>query len=333
MILTWKILNNKKGLVSSPFIFVLNLPFLLTYSRFGDKISVKINEMSEEMKLKLGNVIGGGEKSYQKLAEYGYQCADFQLANTESFWYTCSADEFEKGLKREKAWADENGIEIHQAHGPWDKLDIELSQDFSYEKFRNLLEIRKRSISACPYLGCKNWVIHPIFPYTSDDTLKGMEEETYKRNVEFYSELVETAREYDVTICFENMPHVRFSLAEVDKIKLVIDEIGDEHFKACLDTGHVNCFTTRNLGDAVRVLGKDLRVLHVHDNKVVRDSHEFPYFGTADWDSFYEGLVDVGYNGVFNLETTPSWKLEPGLYDDMAKCLVRIAKQIIHYDE
>jgi len=236
-------------------------------------------------------------------------------------------------LKREKAWADEYGMEIHQMHGPWDKYDSQLSVDFTREKLKYLMDTRKKSISACPYLGCKNWVIHPIFPYTSDDTQKGMEEETYKRNFEFYSELLETAKEYDVTICFENMPHLRFSLAEVDKIKKFVDDINDDHFKACLDTGHVNCFDTRNLGDAVRILGKDLRVLHVHDNRFGRDSHDMPYFGSADWESFYEGLKDIGYNGVFNLETSPSWKLGEELYDEMAVLLVKIAKQVMHYDE
>ncbi len=285
------------------------------------------------MKLRLGCGSGGGEKSYKKLHEYGYQCADFQMANTEAFWYTCSASDFEKRLKQEKAWADENQIGIHQMHGPWDKNDSELYKDLSPENLKRLLEQRKKSISACPYLGCKNWVIHPIFPYSVNDALEGKSEETYKLNVEFYSELLETAKEYDVTICYENMPHPNFSLNEVDKIKKVIDDINDDHFKACLDTGHVNCFNTRNLGDAVRILGKDLRVLHVHDNRFGRDSHDMPYFGTADWDSLYEGLCDIGYDGVFNLETAPSWKLDADLYDEMAKLLVKIAKRIIHYDE
>lgn len=285
------------------------------------------------MKLRLGTGSGGGERAYQKLSSYGYQCVDFQMAHTEGFFYTCSPSEFETYLKREKAWADEYGMEIHQMHGPWDKYDSQLGLDFTPENLKYLMDTRKKSISACPYLGCKNWVIHPIFPYTSDDTLKGMEEETYKVNFEFYSELLETAKQNDVTICFENMPHPRFSLAEVDKIKKLIDDINDDHFKACLDTGHVNCFETRNLGDAVRILGKDLKVLHVHDNRFGRDSHDLPYFGSADWESFYEGLKDVGYNGVFNLETAPSWKLNEELYDEMAKLLVKIAKQVMHYDE
>ena len=285
------------------------------------------------MKLRIGRGTGGGEAGYIKNREYGFQCSDFQMANTSAFWYTCTPSELEKHLLQEKKWADENGIEIHQMHGPWDKKDSALCQDFTTEKLKPLLEDRKKSIEACTYLGVKNWVIHPIFPYASNDVDLGLSEETYKCNFEFYSELLETAKKYDVTICFENMPHARFSMAEVDVIKKFIDDMNDDHFKACLDTGHVNCFDTRNLGDAVRILGKDLRVLHVHDNRFGRDSHDIPYFGTADWDSFYEGLKDVGYNGVFNLETGAPRNLPQPLYDEMTLLLIKISKQIMHYDE
>ena len=63
------------------------------------------------MKLRLGTGSGGGERAYAKLGSYGYQCVDFQMANTESEWYSFSSTVFEKYLKREKAWADEYGIE------------------------------------------------------------------------------------------------------------------------------------------------------------------------------------------------------------------------------
>lgn len=285
------------------------------------------------MKLRLGNSSGGGEKSYRKLHEYGYQCADFQMAHTDSYLFTCSHSDFEKTLRQEKAWADANEIEIHQMHGPWDAADNELEHDLTPERLKTMLEARKKSIEACTYLGCKNWVIHPIFPYGRSDERIEKGDEAYKVNLEFYSELVKTAKEYDVTICFENMPFYDSCLNNVDKIKKFIDEINDDHFKVCLDTGHVICLNDRTLGDAVRTVGKDLRVLHVHDSRPGYDFHMMPYFGSADWEDFYNGLVDVGYGGVFNLETSPSWNLAPEIYDEMSKILVKIAKQVIHYDK
>lgn len=285
------------------------------------------------MKLKLGNSAGGGEKSYVKLREYGYQCADFQMAHTDSYLFTCSHSDFEKTLRQEKAWAAANEIEIHQMHGPWDAADNELEFDLTTERLRSMLEARKRSISACPYLGCKNWVIHPIFPYGREDEKVGKQAESLKINFEFYSELIETAKEYDVTICFENMPFGFCSLNSVSKIKKFIDKINNEYFKACLDTGHVIAINDVTAGEAVGILGKDLKVLHVHDSRPGYDLHMMPFFGNIDWEDFYQGLCDVEYNGVFNLECSPPSKLAPDIRESMNHILVRLAKQIIHYEE
>lgn len=285
------------------------------------------------MNLRLGRTSGGGEKTYRKLNECGYQCADYQMNQTASYLFTCSHSDFEKTLRQEKVWADAYQIEIHQMHGPWDAADNELEHDLTTERLKTMLGVRKRSIEACTYLGCKNWVIHPIFPYGREDEKVGKSEETYKINFEFYSELLETAREFDVTICFENMPFHFFCLNSVSKIKKFIDDINHEHFKACLDTGHVIGINDVSLGEAVRILDKDLKVLHVHDSRPGYDLHAMPYFGTADWDDFYRGLCDVDYNGVFNLECSAPGKIAPSIRCDLDKILVRLAKQVIHYDE
>ena len=282
------------------------------------------------MKLKIGASSGGGEHSYKKLAEYGYQCADFQMANTGAYWYTCTHNEFEKVLKQEKAWADAYGIEIHQMHGPWGEPDNQLEFDLTPKSLKSMLDDRKKSIEACTYLGCKNWVIHPIFPYGREDEKVGKVEESLKINFEFYSELVETAREYDVTICFENMPFGFCSLNSVSKIKNFIDKMNNNHFKACLDTGHVMAIGDVTSGEAARIFGKDLRVLHVHDSRPGYDLHMMPYFGCIDWEDFYNGLCDIGFNGVFNLECAPPNKIAHDLRVEFAKLQIGLAKQILH---
>ncbi|MBR7063270.1 MAG: sugar phosphate isomerase/epimerase, partial [Clostridia bacterium] len=50
--------------------------------------------------------------------------------------------------------------------------------------------------------------------------------------------------------------------------------------------------------------GRDyLRVLHVHDNNGVGDFHWLPETGVIDWDNFSRALRDIGFTGVFSLET------------------------------
>jgi hypothetical protein len=99
-------------------------------------------------------------------------------------------------------------------------------------------------------------------------------------------ELLETAKAYDITICLENMPMLEFSLSVPEKILELVNAIDDEHFKICLDTGHVSVFPDLCLAEETRVLGKQIRVLHVHDNHLGEDVHMLPYFGTIDWAGF-----------------------------------------------
>ena len=56
-----------------------------------------------------------GDKKYNKLKEHGFSCVDFNMANTNTDIYTSPASD--ELLLREKALADDAGIEIHQAHG------------------------------------------------------------------------------------------------------------------------------------------------------------------------------------------------------------------------
>lgn len=280
------------------------------------------------MHLKIGIGSGGGLASYQYFKDCGYDCIDFSLMHTNSCWYTLSKEEAEKRLLQEKAWAKEVGLELHQCHGPWMSWEIYLTE----EQRRERMEENKRSLWCASVLGIKNWVIHPIFPFNHDDKGGTMWDESFRINLDFYKELLETAKKYGITICLENVPFPGFGLSEIHRIKEFVDTVNDEHFKICLDTGHVNCFKTRDLGEAVRLCGKDLRVLHVHDNRGW-DSHDIPYFGEANWESFYKGLVDIGYQGVFNFETGPRPNMGDALNKDIYRMMVKIARHIMHDDD
>ena len=59
------------------------------------------------------------------------------------------------------------------------------------------------------------------------------------------------------------------SIATPEKILEFVKEINDDHFKICLDTGHVSVFSELSIGNEIRKLGDYIRVLHIHDNMVV----------------------------------------------------------------
>lgn len=80
--------------------------------------------------------------------------------------------------------------------------------------------------------------------------------------------------------------------------------------------------------DVVREMGAEIKVLHVHDNMRDRDFHLWPTKGTIDWSGFMQALRDIGYDGVFSLETAPDKNLEGDAYAEAFTQLCQLAKQV-----
>lgn len=264
-----------------------------------------------------------GKDTYKKLKEHGFSCSDFNMMDKKSIIYSPKKADYV--LLAEKELATDAGIIINQVHGPWDWPP----NDSTAEKLKEKMDIMKTSIRATALLGCKNWVIHPLVPFGIDDMNIDKSNETRKINVDFMKELLNIAKEYDITICLENMPMHKFSLSKPNAIHDIVSEINDDNFKMCLDTGHVSVFGELRVGDEVRRIGKDIKVLHVHDNKYGKDLHLMPYFGIIDWDDFSRALKEIKFDGSFSLETIPPGVLPDKIFEDMCKSLFNIANEII----
>ena len=271
------------------------------------------------------------EKAYLKLREYGFSAVDFNaISNTDTAYYTLPESRSDELLLRHRRLCEEAGLEIFQVHGPWRWPPFDGTPEGREER----LEKMKKSIRMASILGAKYWVVHPIMPFGVDDIGTGNEQATWELNRGFMGELLKTAHEYDVTICLENMPMLDFSLATPEKILEFVKEMDDDLFRICLDTGHVQVFASRGikLDEETRRLGNYIKCLHVHDNKQERDLHLFPTFGNADWKDFSKALNDIGYDGVFSLETAPPDSVSDELYEDMTVLLVRIVREILGYE-
>ena len=259
------------------------------------------------------------EIRYQKMKEHGFTCADYGMSNTEVAPYTLDDAEFDAYLTEERRLAEDAGIVISQVHGPWRWPP----QDATEEDRAERMEKMKRSIRGTAVLGCKNWIVHPIMPYGINELGTDDAQKTWDLNVVFMRELLACAKEHDIIICFENMPMPNFSLGSVDAIMRFVNEMNDDHFRVCLDTGHVNVFPGHTLYDAVHMIGDKLQTLHVHDNSGKSDEHRLPWLGTADWEGFGRALREIGFDGVFSYETGPAIALPVDLYGDMLRFMVK----------
>ena len=272
-----------------------------------------------------GNFDRFGESKFEKIKEAGFSCVDYSICNTDIFLYNAPFDEAKEYMLKEKDLAFKAGIKIEQMHGPWRFPP----RDFEDADRAERMEKMKRSIRLASLLDCKNWVVHPIMPFGIEDKGTGNEEKTYEFNISFMKDLLVTAKECGVTICLENMPFKDFTISTPDEILRVVNEINDDNFKICLDTGHVVCINEETPADAVRKLGDKISALHVHDTRAFHDDHTMPYFGVINWKDFGKALNEIGFEGGFSWEITLGSKFSDKTFMSTAKLLSDIAGEII----
>lgn len=232
----------------------------------------------------------------------------------KSTFYDLEENDFFAYLEGIKSAAEKNGIKIWQCHAPFPSYRFDAEDDVnSY-----IESVIKKTVAAAGYLNCPYIVIHPVnFAYgTTADR-----EEIFNRNVEFYSRFIDDLKKHNVVACLENM-WVRYKKKifestcndydEVNRyIEVLNQKAGAECFAFCLDTGHA-VLTGANIRHAVKTLGKNLKILHLHEVDGIEDSHTMPFtLGAVDWDYIMCALRDYGYSGTLNFEASESWLMFP----------------------
>ncbi len=265
-----------------------------------------------------------GNNIYKKIKAFGYDCIDFNIGNPSTKYYTATHEEAKSFILMDKQLIDDAGLAVSQVHGPsfWPPAcQTELDYTARMDKIKFSMELTA-------LLGCKYWVIHPIMQYGGNDLVSGDTQKTWDINIKLMSELLQKAKEQGVVICLENMPLPEFSIANYEQILKFVQTMNSDNFKICLDAGHTTAFGYNTLSQAVRTLGNNIRVLHVHDNMHGRDMHLMPYCGKIDWDSFARALADIKFDGVLSLETRPNEALSNELFEDMSIMQAKIARSI-----
>ncbi|MBQ9113070.1 MAG: sugar phosphate isomerase/epimerase [Clostridia bacterium] len=246
--------------------------------------------------MKLGSNMGifncYGEEKYKRMKEFGFDFADVVI---DGVLRGMTEKEYSDKILHEKKLADEAGVTIWQAHGPWRYPPHDETEELRAER----AEVMRRAIRCAAMIDCKYWVIHPLMPFGPNDDFDT--EQFFKINYDFFRALLPTAKENGVTICFENMPMTKLSISSPEKTLEFIRAINDDNFKMCLDTGHCSRLGI-SPADAVRLAGADMKVMHVHDNLGDHDSHMPMLTGIIDWKAYYDALVEIGFDGVFSLE-------------------------------
>ncbi len=242
----------------------------------------------------------GWEKAIELVAEAGFDCWDFSMFGMASYqWETDTV--VKKGhlledrktavpfAEKLRKIADSCGIKCNQSHAPFPVKNREI---------RDMLPL---ALELTAIAGGDICVVHP-------DNDKSPEE-----NAELFRELLPAARKLGVRIATENMWNwndkedcaAPAACSDGPNFKSHIDIVNDPYLVACVDIGHAEMRgLNTSAPEMIRELGPRVKALHLHDNDRHRDFHMLPFTGSVEYEPVVKALCDIGYKGVFTLESS-----------------------------
>jgi len=258
-------------------------------------------------------------------ARAGFDALDFNTALTRY-----APDSYAEIMAEAKEYAANKGLRFEVCHlpfgnRPWTK-DRELDDFHAH---------MKRSIDAASILGVDYAVIHPVgTTKLARDCDKALSLELEKRVL---SPFVEWGAAKGVNVVVENM---RIA-AEQEKEMSTPFILGRENSTAehlckiadmlgigiCWDFGHSHIGGIRQ-SDALKCIGKRLKMLHVCDNHKYLDEHLAPFFGSIDWKDVADGLSAIEYRGLFNFEIAAA-RIPEEAREIYARYLIAAAEEIV----
>ena len=281
--------------------------------------------------------------SMKRLADLGFEAIDYNIDHILYPWKYVKGEEdapiaklplpeFIEHYRPMKEAAEENGIVFSQMHAPF-PLFIDGKDEFN----DFAIEVASKIIAVCDFVDCRALVIHPYASQSGD------KQHEFEVNFAFYRKLIPVAKQYNVKICLENIPRwlpnshiIAGCCCDPDEACYYIDslneEAGEDIFGFCYDVGHGN-ITARDIKADLKILGKRLTILHIHDNNTTSDQHLVPYTCfvngkiALDWEGFLDGLREIGYEGTLSFETyNGTNKFPEPVRDDVLRLICSIGR-------
>lgn len=253
-------------------------------------------------------------KQAEYLAAIGYDAIDVGLCRViyhdDPYPHNPMLDEddYEKLLDEQMEICRASGLKIVTSHIPY-RFNY---ADPTSENYDYYYRMTCRALRASEYLGAEWTVVHMKHP-----------EET----VAYVKRLIADSDVTKIGIAIENING--YSL---DELIEACDTLAAEGYRVgvCFDTGHCNLnqYYDYDVADSIRLLGKRIKMLHVHDNNRNGDSHNPPYAGNIKWPRVMKALAEIGYEGYFNFELQPG-KIPQGARDAFERYCVALGRELI----
>lgn len=259
----------------------------------------------------------GVEEGFKLIKKSGFDSVDIGFTTykrEEDTIYKVSEDEFLSYFSDVKKVCNDLELEISQTHG---RLTTCVPQEDLSEKIiiNSELDLKASSILKAPVC-----VFHSV-------KLKQWEQVCLEadfllsKNKDFFENfLTPLCEKYKVKFAQETHGSsvlttgaVLDFLGDARNLRKSFDMIDSKWKAICFDTGHANearYYGGPGMYESIKVLGKNIEVLHLHDNQGFYDSHLMPLnnaYGAIDWEIVFNTLEEVGYKGTYNWELNLSY--------------------------
>ena len=169
---------------------------------------------------------------------------------------------------------------------------------FSPDYHKAYIKLLENRIDFCHHVGGNAVVVHP--PTYQAPQLRERMEQSHK----VIQSVEKSCIDKSVNIAFENVRKDDHLI-----LREYFERYSPDFVGLCYDSGHANI--NGNL-DEVMGLGERLMVTHLHDNKGEKDDHQYPGWGTIDWNKVTEWLKKTRLNKPWNLEVAHENKFFSG---------------------
>lgn len=255
----------------------------------------------------------GYEKAFELCKESGFDAVDFNLecygvTDNPADIYNVPEEEFAAHFTAIREKAASVGLIISQTHGRCCTYTPDEKQ-CAYARW-----VSEKDLKATALLGAPACVIHhPTGGRWPDNYNDG--EFMNRKCHELYDFLIPLAEKYGVSLGVETFgralvygtSHADF-FSDVRELKKMYDSLDTKNKLICMDTGHTHeatPFGVPDVAQAIRILGSDIKLLHLHDNNSTYDQHLPPIIvgkNVINWPEAFDALDEIGYDGVYNFE-------------------------------
>ena len=267
-----------------------------------------------QLGLSIGPVVRefGYETAFQMVKQSGFDAVDIDLEcygkKDNSDIYGQSEDAFASYFDNVRRLAEQYELVISQTHG----------RCWTYtpdpEQCEYALWVSQKDLLATKIMGAPACVIHGPASSSWPDNYQDPEF-MHRIYTNFNDELTPTAEKLQTKFSLETFGRAYINnerlvdfFADANVLKRQYEMIQTSYKTLCMDTGHTNeavYFGTPSVEESIRILGKDISLLHLHDNNTLGDQHLAPLYGgygAVNWANVFDALEEIGYAGVYNFE-------------------------------